>query len=146
MEINEEERRAIGRRLKAIRETLGLVLEELSAELKISIGGLSEIETGKRLPKYKLLKNLSEKHNVNIDYLLLGEGGMFKGEGSVEERLISGQREEDKGFWRAFYFYLKHSPTFRNTFMAYCRKFILENDRFIRKDMALYKEELTGEK
>ncbi len=141
MKVSEDELKAIGKRLKEIRKTLQLYQQTFAREMNISAGGLSEIETGKSNPQYDVIYNLSEKYKVNIDYLLFGEGEMFHGYEGFEQQILSDKSREDHEFWQEFLYNLKHSRIFRYTFMAYYRKFIIENEELMAKDMARYKEE-----
>ena len=73
-EINPE----AGLRLRVWRKASGLKLQGLAEIVKVSQGSLSEIETGKSLPSTNTLVNLWSFTNVNIIWLLTGEGSMLK--------------------------------------------------------------------
>jgi len=74
---NNETSNHAGMRLRAVRNHFNLKQQEFAAKLNMSGTSLSEIETGKYKPGIELLVSLYRKFNVNIFYLLLGEGDMF---------------------------------------------------------------------
>lgn len=74
-----------GGRLRAIRDALGLKQKDFADSLEISVPTLSEIENGKTPPGYNVLINASRKHNVNVNYVLLGEGEAFRSEKEEEK-------------------------------------------------------------
>ena len=61
-------------RLKKIRLELNLKQKEIAAELKISKATYSEVEGGNYNPNFNLIENIVLKYNVNLYYLLFGEG------------------------------------------------------------------------
>lgn len=67
----------LGKRLKEVRGVKQLKLFELASLLNMSQGYLSCVENGKRRFTQENLVLLSEKLNVNIQWLLTGEGEMF---------------------------------------------------------------------
>jgi transcriptional regulator with XRE-family HTH domain len=69
----------IGSRIKEIRKSLNLKQVEFSKELNISNSTLSEIERGNINPSIDFVIRLSIKFNVNLYYVLLGDGDMFIG-------------------------------------------------------------------
>jgi transcriptional regulator with XRE-family HTH domain len=71
----------IGARIKAIREALGLTQKELAQALNISGPSLSEFENGKHYPNFDLIYHINREYNVNLYYLLYGEGEMFEERG-----------------------------------------------------------------
>ena len=66
-----------GERIRQIRKNLNLKQKEFAEKLKVSGPSLSEIESGKFKPGYDLLVNLAKEFNVNLYYVLFGEGDMF---------------------------------------------------------------------
>ncbi len=71
----------IGRRIEKVRTHLGLNQVSFAKRLGTSQGVISNYEKGARAPSIKFLKNLREIFQVNINWLLTGEGPMF-----LEER------------------------------------------------------------
>ena len=66
-----------GKRIKLIREELKLKGKEFAKRLKISGPTVSEVEKGKIKPGYDLLRKLAKEFDINIYYVLFGEGDMF---------------------------------------------------------------------
>jgi transcriptional regulator with XRE-family HTH domain len=64
-------------RLKAIRHALDLSQKEFAGHIKISAPSYSEIETGKYKPKFDVIQKIGKAFNVNLYYLVYGEGEMF---------------------------------------------------------------------
>jgi transcriptional regulator with XRE-family HTH domain len=67
----------IGNRIKQTRKALNLKQKDFAQELNISVSSLSEIETGKYKAGVEFLSSLSKKFNVNLYFVLFGEGDMF---------------------------------------------------------------------
>lgn len=64
-------------RLKSIRESLGMNRMELSRSLGISKSSYCNFEAGETKPSFNFFLQISKVHNVNLRYLLHGEGEMF---------------------------------------------------------------------
>jgi transcriptional regulator with XRE-family HTH domain len=69
---------SIGERVKYIRKMYKLNQQQFSTALDISQGRLSEIEKDKCKPSAETLISISTKFNVNLNWLLLGEGAPNK--------------------------------------------------------------------
>lgn len=67
----------IGKRLKIIRQELGLSQIEMANALSISVKGYWNYENDEREPKLELLKKIVEKFKVNALWLLTGEDDIF---------------------------------------------------------------------
>lgn len=73
----EEILRQVGSRIKAVREQLNLNQGDYAGKLNISQPFLSYVEKGLRKPSFELLLSLLLYLNVNLRWLLTGEGDMF---------------------------------------------------------------------
>jgi transcriptional regulator with XRE-family HTH domain len=69
-----EQNTEIGARIKQTRKALNLKQKDFARELNISVSSLSEIETGKYKAGIEFLIILSKKFNVNLYFVLFGEG------------------------------------------------------------------------
>ena len=69
-----------GKRLKRIRQEIGLSQDELGSVLGISKQFFSNIENDRTKLNNDKLVLLCENYNVNINYLLTGKGEMFIGQ------------------------------------------------------------------
>lgn len=72
-----EQNTEIGGRIKQTRKALNLKQKDFAQELNISVSSLSEVETGKYKAGIEFLTILSKKFNVNLYFVLFGEGDMF---------------------------------------------------------------------
>ncbi|MDO4275908.1 MAG: helix-turn-helix transcriptional regulator [Eubacteriales bacterium] len=65
----------VNERIKYLRKhVLHLTQEELAPQIKISRSNLGAIEIGRVKATDRVIEDLCEKHDVNIDWLLKGEG------------------------------------------------------------------------
>lgn len=60
----------LGQRISSLRKRKGLTLEKLAYEVGISKGNLSDIENGKRDPRYSTLKAIAEGLQIPAGQLL----------------------------------------------------------------------------
>ncbi|MCD4831745.1 MAG: helix-turn-helix domain-containing protein [Anaerohalosphaeraceae bacterium] len=70
----------IGKHLKKIRQDQGLILSKFANSLNTSHSYISEIENGKKSLSLNLILSLIAKYNVDINWLLIGEGSMYRQE------------------------------------------------------------------
>jgi transcriptional regulator with XRE-family HTH domain len=66
----------LGNRLKAVRTTLGLTLEELAKEIDTNKVNLSRYESGLVTPNNNLYYHLALK-GINLNWLFTGSGNMY---------------------------------------------------------------------
>ncbi len=66
------------RRLKETRHVLGMTQDEFAKELAVSKPTYVRYEAGEMMPKAGFLTALINKFNVNLNWLLAGEGDMFR--------------------------------------------------------------------
>jgi transcriptional regulator with XRE-family HTH domain len=64
-------------RIKEIRKSLNLTQSKFADLLNVSNGFISEIESGNKKPGYDILISLKKEFNININWLLIGEGEML---------------------------------------------------------------------
>ena len=67
----------IGKRIKQIRKALNQTQEDFGKSIGMSKASLSEVETGKYKAGIELLEKLVKKYNVNLHFVITGEGDMF---------------------------------------------------------------------
>jgi len=68
----------IGERLKKVREFLGLTQEEFAQKLDTTQAVISNYERGARVPTVDFLNRLTKTFQLDINWLLTGEGEMFR--------------------------------------------------------------------
>ncbi|MCK4762513.1 MAG: helix-turn-helix transcriptional regulator [Candidatus Aminicenantes bacterium] len=128
------EEKGIAYRLKFIREALGLKQKDFAEKLKISGPTLSEIENGKYNPGYDTFYNISKVFNVNLYYLLFGEGEMFtdpikESISRVESFAI--HDEEVKNFlW-----YFEKSKIFQFRILSFFKEYLVLNQETLEKEI-----------
>jgi transcriptional regulator with XRE-family HTH domain len=109
-------------RVKAIRKEVKLRQDEFCKKLDISSTQLSKIENGKNKPGHGFYYNIVREFNVNLDYLLFGEGPMFRsGETKKEDPSVVYQREagyKTNEDIEEFMYYFFNSRYFRFQVMA----------------------------
>jgi transcriptional regulator with XRE-family HTH domain len=67
----------INDRFKELIKTLSFTPNSLSKELNVTQPTIKKLEKGETLPNAKVLIPLLERYNVNINWLLGGQGEMF---------------------------------------------------------------------
>lgn len=68
-----EERKAMGRRLRAVREALGLTQEGITDDLGITITGWSAWESGRNAVNVVLLSRVARRYGFTTDYITSGD-------------------------------------------------------------------------
>ena len=68
------------KRLKIIREHLGLSVSEFSKRLELPQEALREYELGEKSPSAELFIQLDKKFNINLNWFVSGRGGLFQPE------------------------------------------------------------------
>jgi len=138
--MTEKELKETGERLVAIRKKLGFRQNEFAKRLGISNASLSEIEAGNAKPRYELIYNITGKFNVNVYYLIHGQGDMF-----IPEQFPHFPGAADVGpyseWLQTFLRYFTRSEMVRYHIMAYFRGYLLENKKLIEMDMDEKKSE-----
>lgn len=126
---------SIGKRVKTVREALGINGKDFARSLNIAASYLSQIERGKRdNPGISVFSKIARVHNVSLDYLVCGIGDMFinpahQHTGSQGEYVDKIETLDD------LYWFLENSTFFRNIIMGYAFKLHLENEEIIKKSL-----------
>jgi transcriptional regulator with XRE-family HTH domain len=61
---------ALGKRIFEVRKKKGITLDELSVRMRISKGNLSDIERGKRDPRFQTLKAIAQGLDIPLHGLV----------------------------------------------------------------------------
>ncbi|MGD2093002.1 MAG: helix-turn-helix transcriptional regulator [Candidatus Aminicenantes bacterium] len=125
----------IGKRIKTVREALGMTGKDFARSINIAAPYLSQIERGnKNNPGVSLFYKIARVHNVSLDYLVCGIGDMFI---TAAHQHSNSQREYvDKiETLDDLYWFLENSTFFRNIVMGYAFKLHLENEDIIKKSL-----------
>ena len=145
----------IGKRVREVRDRLGLKQKEFVKVLDIAATTLSDIETGKVKPGFDVLYRLSSGYKVNMDYLFYGRGEVF-----VKETDINGSPGELAGFWceepfgdftgdvRDMMEAMRLSRLALGAITSFAREYLFRNEELIKKDIALgkAKQDIKNEK
>jgi len=92
---------SVGGRLKYWRKVSTLRLVDVAALIRVSQGSLSDLENDKSLPSATTLTGLCQKTDMNICWLLTGEGSMvskedrFQTESSSVRKLMTWMQDKD---------------------------------------------------
>lgn len=81
-----------GKRLASFRNHINLSQMEFAKLLEINPVTLSNYERGRRFPDVTILNVLREKTNVNLNWLISGDGTMFE----FKSDAISSKKEKSK--------------------------------------------------
>ena len=91
----------VGERLKYWRKVSRLRLVDVAALIQVSQGSLSDLENDKSLPSATTLTGLCQKTDMNLYWLLTGEGSLvskeerFQAESSAVSSLMAWMQDKD---------------------------------------------------
>jgi transcriptional regulator with XRE-family HTH domain len=113
---------------------LGFKQKDFAKKLNVSGPTLSDVEKGKYKPSYDLIYNISKEFNVNLYYLLFGEGEMF---GKNKEEIGSGLINEfsDSNEISKFNWYFEKSKVLRFRILSYFNKLLIEERNVIEEEI-----------
>jgi uncharacterized cupin superfamily protein/DNA-binding XRE family transcriptional regulator len=74
-DTNPQHARAIGEKLRAVRQERQMSLRELANKAEVSASMLSQIETGKVFPSVRSLYGIADALNVSVDYFFPEQNG-----------------------------------------------------------------------
>ncbi|MCP5049803.1 MAG: helix-turn-helix transcriptional regulator [bacterium] len=136
-------------RLKTIRQELGLTQYEFAQRLGISPPGLSEMENGKYKPNMDVAARLAVQFNVNLYYLILGEGEMFAGDKEHPHKdIVSDLLDNlkvDKEEFLNLLSHLERSPYLQFAMLSSFWTYMTKESDTIRNDLETYEKKRTGE-
>jgi transcriptional regulator with XRE-family HTH domain len=141
--MKKENKTGFGERVREIRLKLKLNQQEFAKGVGMTAPSLSEIENGKYRPGHDFFYNIARSYNVNIYYLLYGEGTMFR-DPSADVPGFSGRltelvsRNPDA---HRFLYYFENSPIVQYYVLGQFRRFLSEERETIDKDIESYKKE-----
>ncbi|MCP5049952.1 MAG: helix-turn-helix transcriptional regulator, partial [bacterium] len=131
----------VAKRLKAIREALGLKQNHFAQRLHVSGPLLSELESGKYKPKFNLIVNLVREFNVNLYYLYFGEGEMFAGGDSRgKPRALSEYDILNKTHFIDFLENIERSPFLEFSILSHYRLLMSKEKETIQEEFDEYEK------
>ena len=75
-----------GELVRNVRKSLSLTLEEFGNKIGLKKSAMSCIENGKNALTGQNIKAICREYNVNLDYLISGEGDMFT---SIDAKILA---------------------------------------------------------
>jgi transcriptional regulator with XRE-family HTH domain len=142
--IEEENKDTVGYRIKQIRKALNIKGKDFAPRIKISGPSLSEIEKGKYYPNFEFMANIAREFNVNLYYLVFGEGEMFIEPGKYIDFGILEELVSSSSSIRKFLYYFERSEIVRFFVLGqFKQKLMLEKD-IIEKEIAEFEKDSKG--
>ncbi|MCP5045963.1 MAG: helix-turn-helix transcriptional regulator [bacterium] len=135
----------INKRLKAVRESLGLNQTELAHRLGSSPTAISELEKGKYKPNYDMLERLAVEFKVNLYYLFFGVGEIFS-EGDSGPTVAELLRHADvsRESFLKFLGDLQRSPYLLLSIMSHYRFLLSTAESTVQKEFEDYEKKKGG--
>ncbi|NIM16449.1 MAG: helix-turn-helix domain-containing protein [Candidatus Aminicenantes bacterium] len=131
-----------GSRLKAIRKRLKMLQADFCEKLNISVTNLSEIENNKTKPGYDFFYKIVKAFDVNLNYLVFGEGPMFrKIQGEEGKGKASGLDISRLGYLvnneavEEFLYYFFNSRFVQYRFISELVRVLIENKKIINEEI-----------
>lgn len=88
-EINIE----IGKRFAEFRKMKKLSQRDISDAIEVTRAYITQVETGRVNPSYKIMYHMCKNYNLSIDWLLLGRGEMEIQEDNILEHMTEAHYE-----------------------------------------------------
>jgi len=133
-------KQTFGERLRQIRQHLKFKQADFADRLNISGPALSEIENDKYKPGHDFFLRISKEFNVNLYFLLFGQGEMFnegiKAFSPGLSRFAVTNEEAKKFLW-----FFEHSPIVQYYILGQFRRFFQKEKKEIEMDIESFKEE-----
>lgn len=117
-----------GERVKEVRKTLKLTLEEFGGKVGVTKQTVSRIENGVNNLTDQMLKSICREYNVNYDYLMYGEGEMFSDLPRTVLDELCRQYELDNFDRSLVELYIELPKDFRQILKNKIREMLKEND------------------
>jgi len=129
----------VSARVRAIRKALDLNQKEFAQRLQAAGSSVSDVENGKYTPNFDMIRDLVKKFNVNIDYLMFGEGEMFIKPGRELFLGLEDLANRNEGV-RKFLDYFEKSAIFRYKVMGTAEELLIDNLQGIQQEIKSYCE------
>lgn len=141
--MKKEELIPFSSRLKGIRAGLGYSQKDFAESIGVSGGFLSEVESSKSAAGYTLLFNIARVHDVNLNFLVHGQGKPFTDQG-LSETLEKG----DFGIFGDRVFgmleQMKDSEILTLGILESYLRIMMENGKFINREIELKNNDIDG--
>lgn len=130
-----------GQRLKYFRTSQNITINELSEKTGLSMGMISETETGKNKPSPNLMLALLNIYGVNLNWLLTGEGEMLAtepGEFPAENKNYGELNDEiHELLW-----HLEHTLVVKLAVVGFFLEYMHQNEEIVKQEREAYEQQL----
>ena len=130
----DKQTKKFGKHVREVREALHLKQKEFSRGLGISYQHLSDIELGKQGTGLDFFFKMITVYNVNLNYLLLGEGEMFLQETGNNQELLKGFAVNNPDVKDFLYYFINSSMVHYHVLSDF-RKFFNAEETAIKYDI-----------
>ncbi len=139
--MNDIDYAGIGPRIRIARKLTGLLQAEFSKKLDINPSTLSDIENSKHLPRIDFLCKMVSAFNVNINYILSGNGepllsSVNKLEIFFEDNPFGDSTEDIIDILE----FMKKSPLFFRAVIFYAKEYFTKNKKYILNELREHEE------
>jgi len=131
--------KTIAGRVKSMRETLKLTQRELSQKINVSTASICDVEKGKYKPNCDFLENIASTFNVNLYWLLYGQGEMFL-DPAILLGVQSGKYYIKTDEVRNFLWYYQRSAIVQHSTMAHFYTLLIQQKQNIEKEIREYED------
>jgi transcriptional regulator with XRE-family HTH domain len=123
-----------GQRIKAVRRRLNMTQKEFGEAVDLSVSFISDIESGRSKACLDFFFNLARKFNINLYYLILGEGEIIDTQG---QRPTMGNKKVGQSLntLGELIWYAERSPMMLHTMLGFASRFIHENREYLIKEI-----------
>jgi transcriptional regulator with XRE-family HTH domain len=139
--VEEENKNTAGYRVKQIRKALNIKGKDFAPRIKISGPSLSEIERGKYYPNFEFMVNIVKEFNVNLYYLILGEGEMFVEPGKRTDMLLLEELAGNSSHIRQFLYYFERSDIIRFYILSQFKHKLMLDKEMIAKEVSEFEKD-----
>ena len=132
----EPNKETIAERIKHIRNTLHLKGKDFAPRIGISGPSLSEVEKGKYYPNFEFIYHMAREYNLNLYYIIYGEGEMIMEPGKQENLEVLAELAASSPDIGRFLQYFQNSEIIRYYILGQFKSKILMEKELIEKELA----------
>ena len=125
----------IAARIKHIRKTLKIKGKDFASRIGISGPSLSEVEKGKYYPNFEFIYHMAREYNVNLYYIIYGQGEMFLDPGKQTELRELEELADNSDDVRRFLKYFQESEIIRYHMLSQFKSKITLEKELIEKEL-----------
>ena len=118
--------------------------KDFAPRIKISGPSLSEIEKSKYYPNFEFMLNIAREFNVNLYYLVFGEGEMFIEPGKRTDMVILEELAGNSSHIRKFIYYFERSDIIRFFILSQFKYKLMLDREIIDKEISEFEKDSEG--